>query len=90
MPLSEETVGGISLPPTVTLTVKEATMGKVKLIVHECFKGKQNPEDVFTAVFLSNAAALTPNTHSGIIKDTERSQDSLCSEKGATYGTSEE
>lgn len=31
MPLSEETVGGLSLPPTVTLTVKEATMEKVKL-----------------------------------------------------------
>ena len=31
MPLSEETVGGTSLPPTVTLTVKEATLEKVKL-----------------------------------------------------------
>ena len=90
MPLSEETVGGINLPLTVTLTKKEATMRKVKLIVHECFTGKQNSEDVFTAVFLSNAATLTPNIHSGIIKDTERSQDSLCSKKGATYGTSEE
>lgn len=47
-PLSEETAGGTSLPPTVTLTVKEATMGKVKLIVYECFTGKQNPQDVFT------------------------------------------
>ena len=45
------TFGGASLPPTVTLTVKEATMGKIKLIVHECFAGKQNPEDVFTTVF---------------------------------------
>ena len=54
MPLSEKTVGGLSLPPTVTLTVKEAIMVKVKLIVHECFTGKQNPEDVFIAVFLSN------------------------------------
>ena len=51
MPLSEETVGGKSLPPTVTLTVKEAAMGKVKLIVLECFTGRQNPEDVFTAIF---------------------------------------
>lgn len=51
MPLSEETVGGINLPSTVTLTKKEATMRKVKLIVHECFTGKQNSEDVFTAVF---------------------------------------
>ncbi len=42
MPLSEETFGGTSLPPTVTLTVKEATMRKIKLIVHECFAGKQN------------------------------------------------
>lgn len=47
-PLSEETAGGTSLPPTVTPTVKEATMGKVKLIVYECFTGKQNPQDVFT------------------------------------------
>ena len=90
MPFSEETVGGTSLPPTVTLTVKEATMGKVKLIVHECFTGKQNPEDVFTAVFLSNAAALTESIHPGIIKETEQPQDSLCSRKGAVYGTSEE
>ena len=59
LPLSEETVGGLSLPPTVTLTVKAATMGEVKLIVHECFTGSQNPEDVFTVVFLSNAATLT-------------------------------
>ena len=62
-------------------------MRKVKLIVHETYQGKRKSEDVFAAVFLSNAAALTPNTHSGIIKDTERSQDSLCSEKGATYST---
>ena len=65
-------------------------MHRVKLIVHECYAGKRKSEEVFTAVFLSNAAALTPNTHSGTIKETERSQDSLCSEKGATYGTSEE
>ena len=58
-------------------------MRKVKLFVHETYQGKRKSEDVFAAVFLSNAAALTPNTHSGIIKDTERSQDSLCSEKGA-------
>lgn len=90
MPLSEETIGGLSLPLTVTLTVKEATMGKVKLIVHECFTGKQNPEDVFTAVFLSNAAALTENIYPGIIKEIEQSQDSLCSRKGAEHGTSEE
>ena len=49
-------------------------MRKVKLIVHETYQGKRKSEDVFAAVFLSNAAALTPNTHSGIIKDTERSQ----------------
>ncbi len=90
MPFSEETVGGTSLPPTVTLTVKEATMGKVKLIVHECFTGKQNPEDIFTAVFLSNAAALAESIYPGIIKETEQSQDSLCSQNGAEHGTSEE
>lgn len=28
-------------------------MEKVTLIVHECFTGAQNPEEVFTAVFLS-------------------------------------
>ena len=41
-------------------------MRKVKLIVHETYQGKRKSEDVFAAVFLSNAAALTPNTHSGI------------------------
>ena len=56
MPLSEETVGGTSLPPTVTLTVTESTMGKVKLIVYECFTGKQNPEDVFTMAQRATAA----------------------------------
>lgn len=90
MPLSEETVGGTSFPPTVTLTAKEATMGKVKLIVHECFAGKQNPEDVFAAVFLSSAAVLTESKYPGIIKETEQSQDSLCSRKRAEHGTSEE
>ena len=65
-------------------------MRKVKLIVHETYQGKRKSEDVFAAVFLSNAATLTENTHSGIMKDTERSQDSLCSKEGANYGTSEE
>ena len=65
-------------------------MRKVKLIVHESYQGNRKSEDVFAAVFLSNAVVLTPNAHSGIIKDTEQYQDSLCSEKGATYGTSEE
>ena len=41
-------------------------MRKVKLIVHETYQEKRKSEDVFAAVFLSNAAALTPNTHSGI------------------------
>ncbi|MBP1588529.1 MAG: hypothetical protein ILO53_09055, partial [Clostridia bacterium] len=50
-------------PLTVTLTKKEAIMRKVKLIVHETYQGKRKSEDVFAAVFLSNAAALTPNTH---------------------------
>lgn len=71
-------------------TQHAACMGKIKLIVHECFAGKQNPEDVFTAVFLSSAAVLTERRYHGIIKETEQSQDSLCSEKGTTYGTSEE
>ena len=35
MPLNEETVGGTSLPPTVTLTVKEATMVKGS-VTSEC------------------------------------------------------
>lgn len=90
MLLSEETVGGLFLPPTVTLTVKEATMRKIRLIVHKCFAGKQNPKDVFVAVFLSNAAVLTKNRYPGIIKETEQSQDSLRSRKGAEHGTSEE
>ncbi len=77
MPLSEETVGGTSLSPTVTLTVKEATMGKIKLIVHECFAGKQNPEDVFTAVFLSSAAVLTERRYHGIIAEAASEKGSL-------------
>lgn len=89
MPLSEETVGGFSLPPTINLTVKEATMGKVNLIVQECLTGKRKPEDVNAAVFLSNAAALTKHAEPSIIKDTDQSQDSLCSGKGADYGASE-
>ena len=47
-------------------------MRKVKLIVHETYQGKCKSEDVFGTVFLSNAATLTSNTHSGIIKDTVR------------------
>ena len=52
LPLSEETVGGINLPSTVTLTKKEAIMRKVKLIVHETYQGNRKSEDVFAAVFL--------------------------------------
>ena len=40
LPFSEETVGGTNLPSTVALTEKEATMRKVKLIVHETYQGK--------------------------------------------------
>lgn len=65
-------------------------MRKVKLIVHETYQGKRKSEDVFAAVFLSNAAALTESVYPGIIKEIEQSQDSLCSEKGAIYGISEE
>ena len=65
MPFSEETVGGINLPPTVTLTEKGAIMRNVKLIVHETYQGKRKSEDVFAAVFLSNATALTPNRGQG-------------------------
>ena len=64
-------------------------MEKTKFVVHEKFAGKCKPEEVFAAVFLSNAAALTEQAKPSIIKDTDRSQDSLCSEKGAEYGTSE-
>ena len=41
-------------------------MGKVKLIVHETYQGKCKTEDIFAAVFLSNATALTENVESGI------------------------
>ena len=46
-------------PLTVTLTKKEAIMRKVKLIVHETYQGKRKREDVFAAVFLSNATQGT-------------------------------
>lgn len=65
-------------------------MGKVKLVVHECYAGKRKSEEVFAAVFLSNAAALTEKEKTSIIELTDRSQDSLCSVKGANNGTSEE
>ena len=38
-------------------------MRKVTLIVHKTYQGKRKSDDVFAAVFLSNAATLTPNTH---------------------------
>ena len=37
------------------------------MIVHETYQGKRKREDVFAAVFLPDAAALTENPHSGII-----------------------
>ena len=42
-------------------------MSKVKLVVHECYAGKRKSEEVFAAVFLSNAAALTENEKPSII-----------------------
>ena len=54
-------------PLTVTLTKNEAIMRKVKLIVHETYHGKRKSEDVFAAVFLSNAAELTLRTHSYMV-----------------------
>ena len=48
-------------------------MRKVKLIVHKACQGKCNGEDIFAVVFLSDAVALTPNTHSDIIRVTRRS-----------------
>lgn len=39
-------------------------MRKVKLVVHECYAGKRKSEEVFAAVFLSNAAALTKSKKS--------------------------
>ena len=65
-------------------------MRKVKLVVHECYAGKRKSEEVNAAVFLSNSAALIEITMPNIIELTDRSQDSLCSGKGAVYGTSEE
>ncbi len=65
-------------------------MRKDKLVIHECYAGKRKSEEVFAAVFLSNAAALTESTKPSIIELTDRSQDSLCSGKGANNRTSEE
>ena len=42
-------------------------MSKVKLVVHECYAGKRKSEEVFAAVFLSNAAALTEKEKLGTI-----------------------
>lgn len=54
-------------------------MGKVKLIIHESYHAKRKMEDVFVAVFQSNAAAVTEHDKASIIKSTNQSQDSLCS-----------
>ena len=62
-----------NLLSTVILTKKEAIMCKVKLIIHKTYPSKRKSKDAFVAVFLSNAAALTPNTYSGILRDTRRS-----------------
>lgn len=79
---------GCFAPSSVNLTDKGGKMEKPKLIVHETYKGRQRTEEVFAAVFLS-AAGLTETQKSSIIKQTEQSQDSLCSRKGAIHGTSE-
>ena len=50
MPLSEETVGRTSLPPTVTLTVKEATTRKIKLIVHAVAASAEEMENFLHTV----------------------------------------
>ena len=65
-------------------------MEKVKLIVHESYQGKKDLETVFVDAYLSNTTALTENTKLNKIKMTNQFQDSLCSEKGAFNGTSEE
>lgn len=44
-------------------------MRKDKLVIHECYAGKRKSEEVFAAVFLSNAAALTESTKPSIIDD---------------------
>lgn len=80
---------GLSFLPPVILT-KEVTMSKVKLLVHECYAGIREAEEVFVAVFMSNAITLTEKEKPNVIKLTDRFPDSLCSEKGAEYGTSEE
>ena len=59
LPFSEETVGGVNLPSTVTLTKKEAIMRKVKLIVHETYQGKRKSEDVFAAVLYAQRPTPT-------------------------------
>ena len=65
-------------------------MHKVKIVVHETYQGSRRCEDVFAAMFMSNVAALTNCSQPSIMEITDRSQDSLRSKKGATYGTSEE
>ena len=65
-------------------------MRRVKLVVYECYAGNRKSEEVNVEVFLSNEAALTEKEKPSIIELTDRSQDSLCSRKGADYGISEE
>lgn len=48
-------------------------MEKIRFIVREEFTGRHKSEEVFAAVFLSNATALTEQAKSSIIKDTDQS-----------------
>ena len=65
-------------------------MRKPKLVVHESYSGKRRPEEIFAAIFLSATNGLTKMEKKSTIKQTEQSQDSLCSKEGETNGTSEE
>ena len=90
MPLSEETVGGTSLPPTVTLTVKEATMGKVKLIVHECFAGKQKSERCLCGSIFVKCCRTDVEQIPRYNKRNRTISGFTLFPKGAEHGTSEE
>ena len=64
-------------------------MGRTKLIVREVFQGERSLEELIAPLILAHPP-LTDGSASVIIESTEQPQDSLCSEKGADDGTSDE
>ena len=64
-------------------------MRRTKFVVREVCRGSRCLEEIFASMILRDTA-LTAGAESDIIESTIQAQDSLCSGKGAVYGTSDE